>query len=126
VGDSSETVLLASSSRSSSRLSHITLTSGVLALSGKKLGGSRYGDLVALARLAVFIVLLASAPYDGRMGDRHVRLNDAWMGDAAVDMAPLMKLLENRLGGGAEDSGGGAIARDCVVVRPVVRGQGGA
>lgn len=42
-----------------------------------------------------------------------MRLKDACKGDAAVDMAPFMNVLENRLG---EDSGGGAIGSLCGVL----------
>jgi len=81
-------------------------------LGGKKLGGSRYGDL------AVAVPLLDSASCDGRLGDRHVRLNDACKGEAAVDMAPLREH-EKRLGADVEDSGGGAIdGKRCDRVRP--------
>lgn len=86
-----------------------------MTLSGKKLGGSRYGDLALLMLLLATMLLLASTSYDGRIGDRHVRLHEACKGEAAVDMAPLRRELENRLGDDAEDSGGGAIvSKQCV------------
>jgi hypothetical protein len=88
----------------SSLPSHITREFGVLTFSGEKLGGSRYGDF------AVVALLFVSTSCDGRDGDRHVRLKDACRGEAAVDMAPLMKELENRFGVDVDDSGGGAIA----------------
>lgn len=84
VGVSSEMLLLPSSS-SSSRPSHITREFGVLTWSGTKVGGSRYGDFAAV------VPLFASTSCDGRIGDRHVRLKDDCKGEAAVDMAPLMK-----------------------------------
>ncbi len=73
-------------------------------MSGKKRGGSRYGDFAAA------VALFVSTSCDGRIGDRHVRLKVDCRGEAAVEMAPLMKELENRLGVDVEDSGGGAIA----------------
>lgn len=43
------------------------------------------------------------------MGERQARLKDAFKGDAAVDLAPLMKVLESRCTVEVVDSGGGAI-----------------
>src|SRR3569833_1010551 len=87
----------------------MTLASaGCAPRNGKARGGSRYGELVCRVAVSGLRGLLSPpASWVGRTGERQLRLKFACRGEAAEDMAPLMKEQEKR--DGVEASGDGVM-----------------